>query len=365
LLASDNTSGAVDVIDAKTDLIIGTVAVASPGKMVSAGGTTIIQSTLSSSVAIFDNATETIRFTVVLPAQPVDVAITPDGTTAWVAENNGTVQSINTVTSAITNTFAVANVQRLVFNPTGPTILALNDTIATTFAAIFPTGLVPAIGNPTLDHPANAVALANAENFVLLNCGIECGGSQASIANVQLNPPFPGGPSISTPINVSGATVGLVSGSTVFVAGSPGASNTSNNGLNTGTLQVADASATTVGAPFQIADGRHGLMTLTSNGRLYIGSTGCTLGVANAQNFRQGCLTIFDTIAQTVTPVLLPASRLSGDVTAMAPVAGRNVIYVVHGGVIDIFDITTNAVSTTAVPPVPPGTVFGVVQLSP
>ena len=106
-------------------------------------------------------------------------------------------------------------------------------------------------------------------------------------------------------------------------------------------------------------------MTLTSNGRLYIGATGCTLGAANAQNFRQGCLTIFDTVAQTVTPVLLPASRLNGDVTAMAPVAGRNVIYVVHGGVIDIFDITTNAVSTTAVPPTPPGTVFGVVQLSP
>src|ERR1700749_2967385 len=49
LLVSDNTSNAVDVVDATTDLITATVAVASPGKMVSAGGTTIIQSTLSSS----------------------------------------------------------------------------------------------------------------------------------------------------------------------------------------------------------------------------------------------------------------------------------------------------------------------------
>jgi hypothetical protein len=46
-------------------------------------------------------------------------------------------------------------------------------------------------------------------------------------------------------------------------------------------------------------------------------------------------------------------------------VAGRNVIYVVQGGAVDIFDITTNAVSTTAIPPNIPGTVFGVVQLNP
>lgn len=365
LLVSDNTSGAVDVVDATTDRITATLAVASPGKMVSAGGTTIIQSTLSSSVAIFDNATESIRFTVVLPAQPVDVAITPDGTTAWVAENNGTVQSINTATSATISTFAVGGVQRIVLGPQGTTVVAFNDGVATTFAAILPTGLVPAIGNPTLDHPTNAVFFGNDQNFILLNCGIECGGLQPSIADVQLSPPLGGGPAISTPLSVSGATVGLLSGTTVFVAGSPGTSNASINGLNTGTLQVANSTGTTVGTPFHIADGRHNLMTLSSNGRLYIGSTGCTLGPPNPQNFRQGCLTIFDTVAQTVTPVLLPASRLNGDVTAMAPVAGRNVIYVVHGGVIDIFDITTNAVSTTAVPPVPSGTAFGVVQLSP
>src|ERR1700761_7802753 len=106
LLVSDNTTGTVNVIDAKTDLITKTITVASPGKMVSAGGTTVIQSTLASSVAIFDNASETVRFTVALPAIPVDVAITPNGATAWVAENNGTVQSINTATSAITATFA-------------------------------------------------------------------------------------------------------------------------------------------------------------------------------------------------------------------------------------------------------------------
>src|SRR4029077_1340190 len=101
--------------------------------MVSAGGTTVIQSTISSSVAIFDNNSETIRFTVTLPALPLDVAITPDGATAWVAEGNGTVQSISTASGTVTATFTVAGVQRLVIGPLGLTVLAFNDILATSF----------------------------------------------------------------------------------------------------------------------------------------------------------------------------------------------------------------------------------------
>src|ERR1700760_4494130 len=113
LLVSDNSTGSISVINATTDAITNTIAVPSAGKMVSASGTTLIQSTLSNLVTIFDNATETIRFSVVLPALPVDIAITPDGKTAWVAENNGTVQSINTATSAFTGTVTAPGVQRI------------------------------------------------------------------------------------------------------------------------------------------------------------------------------------------------------------------------------------------------------------
>lgn len=359
LLISDNTSGAVVVVNATTDTITQTVAVNSPGKMVSASGSTVIQSTLSNSVAIFDNATATIRFTVPLVALPVDVAITPDGKTGWVAENNGTVQSINTATGTITGTTAVAGVQRLVIGPQGTTVLAFNDTLAITFTVITPTGFFP-IGNAGLDHPANAVFGADDNHFTVLDCGPECGGTTAGLAGVALLPPGSGGPFVATPIPVSGATVGLVNGSNfLFVAGSPTV------GLNAGKVQVLNSGATTAGTAVSIADGRHNLMALTSNGRLYMGSTGCTAGAVNAQNQRQGCLTIFDTTTQTATPVLVPANRTTLDVTGLAPVPGRNVIYVIQGGVLDIFDITTNAVSTTATPPNITGTAFGVVQLSP
>ena len=367
---SDNTSGTVNVVNGSTDLVTNTIAVPSPGKMISASGTTLIQSTLSNSVTIFDNATETVRFNVILPAQPVDIALTPDGNTAWVAETDGNIQSISTVTGTIARTISSAGVQRLVMSPQGTTVLAFNDTLAITIPVIVPTfDFIIPIGNSGLDHPTSGFFNVDDNHFEVLSCGAECGGTQAGIAGVVLN--TPGGPFVSTPLTLSGATVGLLNGSTDFVAGSP------TTGLNTGQLQVVNNSTLTASSPFSIADGRHNLMSLTPNGRLYIGSTGCTLGVLTPQNLRQGCLTIFDTVAQTVTPVLLSATRSGGDVTGMAPVPGRNVIYVVQGstltlgglgeqgGVLDIFDTTTNAVSTTAQAPVFPGSVFDVVQLAP
>jgi hypothetical protein len=360
MLVSDNTSGTINVVNASTDAITHTLNVLSPGKMVSAGGTTLVQSTLNASVTIFDNASETIRFTVPLSGLPVDVAITSDGKTGWVAVNDGTVQSINTTTGAVSGTFAVAGVQRIVMGPQGNTILAFNDTLAINFDVITPTaafaGPTP-LGNAALDHPTNGFFGTDDNNFFVLDCGLECGGTQAGRNSVTLG--VPGGPAISNTLALSGATVGLLSGSSSFVAGSPAA------GLNAGTVQIINNSTLAVTAPVNIADGRHNLMALASNGRLYIGSTGCTLGPVNAQNLRQGCLSIFDTGSLAVTPVLISASRANGDVTAIAPVPGRNVMYVVQGGKVDIFDITTNAVSTTATPPNPPGAVLGAVQLSP
>src|SRR5580704_15459831 len=54
MAVSDQTSGTVNVVNATTDVITRTVAALSPGKMVSAGGTTLVQSALSNTVAIFD-----------------------------------------------------------------------------------------------------------------------------------------------------------------------------------------------------------------------------------------------------------------------------------------------------------------------
>src|SRR4029077_8863912 len=198
--------------------------------------------------AIFDNASETTRFTVTLPALPLDVAITPNGATGWVAEGNGTVQSINTTNGTITGTFTVAGVQRLVVGPQGLNVLAFNDTLAINFTVITPTGSFQ-IGNAGLDHPANGFFVVDDNHFVVMNCGKECGGTQASVARVALN--VPGGPAVSPPLSLSGATVGLLNGAAEFVAGPPA------TGLNAGTLQVVNNSTLTAGPAINIADGRH------------------------------------------------------------------------------------------------------------
>lgn len=355
LLVSDNQSGTVTVVDANTDLIIRTMNVASPAKIVSAGGTTIIQSTLSNSISVFDNASQTIRSTVPLPALPVDVGLSPDGKTAWVAESNGTVQTLNTASGAVTSTATVAGVQRLVVGLQGINVLALNDSLAINFTVITPNGPLP-LGNLGLDHPTFGAPAGDSDHFFILSCGKECGGASAHVDGLVLN--LPGGPFIGTDSAVSGATITLLNGTSLFVAGSPA------SGLNAGTLQVMNTSSFVASTPVQIADGRHLNMALTANARLYVGSRGCTLGPVNSQNQRQGCLTIFDTTNLTAAPVLQPAARPTGDVTGLAIIPGRNVIYVVQGGKLDIFDITTNAVSTTATPPAIPGTPFDAVLLN-
>ncbi|HEX4605718.1 MAG TPA: hypothetical protein VH724_17085, partial [Candidatus Angelobacter sp.] len=241
MLVSDNSSGTVNVVNATTDVITHTIAVLSPGKMVSAGGTTLIQSTIAASVSIFDNATETIRFTVPLSGLPVDVAITPDGKTGWVAVGNGTVQSINTTTGAITGTNTIAGVQRIVIGPQGTTVLAFNDTVSNNFVVILPSPLSPTtITNVALDHPANGVFVVDDQHFLVMNCGIECGGTQANVVGVSLT--STGASTLTSPLTLSGATVGLLSGITAFIAGSPA------TGLNAGTLQVVNSSALTAGA---------------------------------------------------------------------------------------------------------------------
>jgi hypothetical protein len=47
------------------------------------------------------------------------------------------------------------------------------------------------------------------------------------------------------------------------------------------------------------------------------------------------------------------------------PISGRNVAYVVQGGELDFFDLSTDAVSTTITPIDIVGKAIGVVQIDP
>jgi len=139
----------------------------------------------------------------------------------------------------------------------------------------------------------------------------------------------------------------------LYVAGTPPASSTFPVAVcplsRCGQLTVVNASnatALSAGAPIPITDGLHEKMALTTTGRVYIGASACRVEPGTAPSTIRGCLTIFNT---TSLATIFPAQssfQQNFNVTGLLPITGRNVIYVVQGGALDIFDTSTDALET-------------------
>jgi hypothetical protein len=341
------------IVDAQKNVIAPkTIGVTQPSKMVTAGGQTLILNSTVSQVSVFDNATEQVTFNITLQGLPFDIAISPDGKTGYAAiKNVGVVEVVNTSNGNIVATMMVPTAARLVKGPKGQKLLAFSDNPSggnTFFVIDTATNTVASISDPSLDQPFTAVfdpSDPNDTTAFILNCGNECNGTAASVVKVSFSSPST--PVFSAPIPVSGATVGLLNGSNLFVAGTPTTPPAGCTLAACGTLQVINTSALTAGAPINITDGLHGVMALTSNNRLYIGAAGCTVGPVSPQNTVQGCLSIFDTGSLAVTVPSESSFRQNFHVTGLQPISSSNVIYVVQGGELDIFDINTSLPSTT------------------
>jgi len=185
-------------------------------------------------------------------------------------------------------------------------------------------------GAAFFDKPVSGVFSTDGTKAYILNCGPECGGTTASVTVVDLTttPPTPG-----VPIPVAGATVGLLNGSTLYVAGSPPGANCTGStppitAASCGRLQTIDTGALTASAPVVISDGYHNLMELASNNQLFIGA---------GPNCTAGCLTIFHTsnnqaaVDGTTGNGLCPATAACpSNVTGIAPISGRSVVYVIE-----------------------------------
>ena len=191
------------------------------------------------------------------------------------------------------------------------------------------------------DHPVWGVFSSDDTKAYILSCGAECGGTAASITVLDLTTNTAG---VSVP--VPGATFGMLNGNTLYVAGSP-----PGNPCPTGTpvstcgaLTILDVSGTTPvvtsPAPVAITDGYHNRMELGANGRIFIGAKNCSSALG-----QRGCLTIFNTVNPGV--VVPPAT---GDVTGIAPVTGRSVVYVCQGGAFYVYDTTTDQLRVLQTP---------------
>ena len=245
---------------------------------------------------------------------------------------------------------AVGNAQTVVSNSNGTQLLVFsNDSDAVT--VLSPTTAVPPVDTSCYNNPPNAVctivpgfsrpvfAVVSGTTAYIMNCGFQCGGTQApSVAVFDLN-----SLSVTSTIPVDAATMALLSvdGSTLYVAGTP----TTNNGCAPqttaaticGRLDVVNLGSGTVTATAVITDGYHDRMDMTSNGQLFIGSYDCTnIGNVNSPNGEvRGCLSIYHT---TDGSVLIPPDN--GNVNGLQGFTGRTVEYVAQGGNLRVYDIT-------------------------
>jgi hypothetical protein len=338
---------ALNIVDASKDLISGftvdlSTSVSNAGMMALSPSQafTLVSSPSNNSVAIVNNTTETAQGVVNLPGATQSMFVWIDNATAYAAvpgatvtasqgQSPGAVVALDLANSAISATLPVPGAQYVVDSHDGSRILAFGN-IPQNVTVINPSQVSTAtdprtvVSSMAFDHPVWGVFSADDTTAYILNCGPECGGTASSVAVLDMtqNPPV-----VTATILVPAATFGILNGSTLYVAG------TASGGGQLTAISVATNTVLNASA-IAISDGYHNRMALTGNGELLIGARTCT----------GGCLSFFNTATGAVA---VPA--VSGDVTGMQPITGRNVAYVCQGGFLNIYDTTKNVLQKTQV----------------
>ena len=352
------------IIDGENDTLARASSISagsSPGLMALSPtrATLLVFDSSTNRVEVVNTKTEALTGSIQLPGPTTSMVVPGDGNAYAAvpsAELNGVppgaVVAMNVVSGGVTDTISVPGAQTVVEISDTQLLAFSSDSDAVT--VLFPfqvnTGNPVTVTVPGFDRPVSAVIGGDGTIYVL-NCGAQCGGVQASvqILDTSTTPPTAGA---SIPVN--GATVGLLAGSTLYVAGKgtptgplctsiPSAGTTS--AQYCGTLDIVDLG--TMQDPYfnnpateiAITDGYHDRIDLSSNGQLFIGSYGCTtIGtVNNPQGEVRGCLSIYNT---TNASVVIPPD--SGDVTGLQGFSTRDVEYVAEGFNLRVYDTTTD-----------------------
>ena len=264
----------------------------------------------------------------------------------------GAVEALNFSTGTLT-TIAASNAQTVVSNTAGTQLLVFGpDSDAVT--VLFPGAAVPPVDTSCYTNPPNSVctivqdsrlsrpvnAIVSGSTAYILNCGLQCGGTQqASVAVFDL-----GTLTVTRTIPVDAATMAFLSGSTLYVVGTPptapanACTNQTTAATICGRLDVVDLGSGTVTSSAAITDGYHDRMDLTTNGQLFVGSSNCT-NIGNVNNPTggeiRGCLSIYKIADGSV---IIPPDN--GDVTGLQGFTTRNVEYVAEGGQLRVYDTT-------------------------
>jgi hypothetical protein len=366
-----NIIAGLQIIDAQKDalaLVPAISAGATPGMMVETPNLTLTLafSPAGNTLALVSNAAGSSSATVTLPGLTESIVVSPDSVTAYAAvptaspglgQPQGEVEVISLSSGTVTAQLAVPAVRYLSISNSGNRILAFSNSVdlnvgacanqLTCLFVITPSNIgtqtnpvVPVAG---FDHPVAAFFSADDNTAFVINCGAECGGTQASVQTIDLT----ANTLLGAAVDVPAATVALVSGTTMYLAGSyanpsdtdpcPGQTVFSTTCGSLSVLDLPSMSVTNSG--IAIANGYHNRIALGADGQLFVGAHTCTetAGVS-------GCLSIFNT--KTAAVVIPPAN---GDVTGIQPIANRHVVYLIQGGELQIYDTTTDKLQATQI----------------
>jgi hypothetical protein len=331
---------------------------------------TLVYSSSNNSISLVNNQTQSLSqnssgstTSITLPGFSESIVVAPDNVTGFAAVPTapvtpgtgvppGLVELLDLTNGVITAGIPVAGAQFLAQSHNGNRILVLGsrpDTVTLFAPSAVGTSTDPRtdIQSPLFDHPVWAAFSDDDSTAYILSCGPECGGTTASVTLLDLNSNL-AGPTIP----VDAATFGLLSGNTLYVAGTKPGANTcaasATLATTCGEVSVVDLVSNTVSATATITDGYHNHMEIGANNQLFIGARTCTninvAGSGSAPGEVRGCLSIFDTSKATV---VIPPKI--GDVTGIQAINRRSVVYVVLNGNLSIFDTTTDKLQTTQV----------------
>jgi hypothetical protein len=335
---------------------------------------TIVYSTTDHSVATVSNAKEALATTtgsagssstlgsISLPGAAVNMVFWTDNNTVFVpvptatSVYNPTIQGdlevLNLTSARISATIPFPGANYGALSPDGGHLLVFGsqhdptsntDEVAVVVPILIGSNASPISFVTGFDKPVGAVF--NGNTAYVLDCGVECGGTgPASIVPLDV-----GSTAAGTPVPLSGggisggATVGLISGTNLFVAGTPPGTPCPSGTAATrcGILSVVDLGTMAVTATATITDGYHDRMQMGANGQLFIGSHTCS--TINMSGEIRGCLSIVNAATPsgiTSSSVVIPPH--SGDVSGIQAIANRNIVYVCQGGAFLVFDTTTD-----------------------
>jgi hypothetical protein len=326
---------------------------------------TVVVSPSDGKLAIVDNATESLTNSVTLPGLTQSFFVWTDDKTAFAAvptaavtgASEGAVVRVDITAASITATIPIPAVRFVAASPNGNQILAFSDNsnlVSVIDPSLVGVGLqttiqpcsstqaaVCTVSDPSLDHPIGAVFNSTGTTAYIISCGPECGGSAAAISVLDLGggstpPSFTG----QVALIPGGATSALLQGTTLYVAGTPPAPQNdcptpvaSMTATTCGRLTLVNTTTMIAATAVEISDGIHGPIEMGANAQLFVGSIDCTAST---------CLNIVDTSSGSVTSSNVVGTTDGGNVTGIAPIPNRSVVYVCVGGRLRVYDTTTD-----------------------